>query len=143
MTLASFKTAAQVITGTLIKQVFFDYSQIKNIERTKLYPYVLWDFNTWKGSINWANTTHKRERLKVNVFCVDYFDRGAATETQSREAVWDDIRGYFRTYCDILDNNQYISILNLNSMPYEYYSIGLSVDAEIGVRFELELELFC
>jgi hypothetical protein len=143
MTLASFKTAAQIITGTLIKQVFFDYLHAANVERDKLYPYVLWDLNSWKGRINWANTGQKKEKVTVKVYVLDYFDRGASSETQTKEQVWDDIRTNFRTYCTVLGTNGYISITNLNDMPYEYYSIGINIDAEIGVCFDVEMNLHC
>ena len=143
MTLASFKTAALIITGTQIKQVFFDYSYAASIERDKLYPYVLWDLNSWKGRINWANTSHKKEKVTVKVYVLDYFDRGASSETQTKEQVWDDIRTNFRTYLTVLNTNGYISVTNLNDMPYEYYSIGVNLDAEIGVNFDVEMNLSC
>ncbi len=143
MTLESFKAAAKVITGTSIKSVYFDYSQIMNVERSKLYPCVLWDLNSWKGKINWANTSMKKEKVTVKVFVLDYFDRGAVTETDNREHIWDDIRAYFRTYCGVLNTNSYIQITNLNDMPYEYFTIGITLDSDIGVSFDLELDLSC
>jgi hypothetical protein len=143
MQLTSFKTAAQAISGTSVKQVFFDYRQIANIERVKLYPYILWDLNSWKGAINWADTGHKKEKVSVRVFAVDYWDRASASETDTREAAWDAIRGYFREYCTVLNISQLVQITNLNNMPYEYYEIGLTVDSEIGVAFDVELDLYC
>ena len=143
MKLVDFKTAALVLTNTQIKQVFFDYTHINKVTRAKLYPYVLWNLNSWAGKINWANTNNRKEHIKVKVFCFDYFDRGASTETQSREAVWDDIRDYFRVYCTALNTQSKVQITNLNDMPFEYFSIGISNDAEIAVSFDIELDLFC
>jgi len=143
MLLTSFKTAAKIITGTSIKQVFFDYKQVVNIERTKLYPYVIWNMNSWKAVIDWANTSRRREKVTVKVFCIDYWDRGAVTETDTMIAVWDAIRDSFRVYCTVLNTNGYIQIINLNKMPCEYFEIGLTVDSEIGVSFDVELDLFC
>jgi lipid-A-disaccharide synthase-like uncharacterized protein len=144
MLLTNFKTAAEIITGTAIKQVFFDRSHIINTERGKSYPYVFWNMNTWKGSVNWANILQKQEEITIRVYVVGYFDRGAASEDDTQENIWDTLRSDFRTYLTVLNTNQYIKILNLNNMPFEYFPFGLvSIDAEIGVAFDIEMALYC
>ena len=143
MKLEYLKQQLETVTGTTIAKVYFDRNHIVNTERDKLYPYVFWDLNTFKSRMNWQNSSSTHEKVTLRAYVMDYFDRGAATETDTKQGIWDDIREAFRTYLGVKGVNAYIKLTNLNDMPNELYEFGLTVDAEIGVSFDVAMELYC
>jgi len=112
-------------------------------EEDKDYPYILWNLDTWKGVLNWGSSTIKKEKVKVTVYIFAYFDRGAVTQTKTKETVYDELDGYFRTYCSVLNSSSTVQITNLNNMPREYWPIGITRDADIGISYEVEMDIFC
>jgi hypothetical protein len=101
---------------------------------------VLWDLNSWKARVRWADVNHIRDKVTVRVYCFDSFDKSFDIDILD---AWDAIRAYFRVYETILDGNAQIKITNLNDQPCEYFQVGLTVDSDIAVAFDLEMDLFC
>ncbi len=143
MKLEYLKLQLETVPATGIEKVYFDRNHIVNTERDKDYPYVFWDLNTFKSRMNWQRTSTQKEKVTLRAYVMDYFDRDASTELQTKQQIWDGIRDDFRAYLTLLGSNQYIKLTNLDDMPNELYEYGLTVDAEIGVSFDVEMELYC
>ena len=143
MKLEYLKQQLEIVPATGIEAVYFDRNHIVNTERAKDYPYVFWDLNTFKSRMNWQRTSSQQESVTLRAYVMDYFDRAASTETQTKQQIWDNIRELFRAYLTLLNTNQYIKLTNLADMPNELYEYGLTVDAEIGVSFDVAMELYC
>lgn len=140
MELKDLKTVLETTGTTGVKQVFLGYQEKPNLERDKLYPFVLWDYNTWEGLID---SRQSEETIKVRVYIVDYFDYLANAEETEEEEVYDNLRAIFAYYIALINTDTRVHIANLDKLLYKLYHRGLWIDSEIGISYELELKLFC
>lgn len=126
-----------------IQKVYFDRRHIVNTEREKDYPYVFWNLDSFVSDLDWRNTSQQKEEVTITAFCIGYYDAEAQGVTVSREEAFDSLREAFREYLSVITQNEYLDVTNLSSMRNELYQIGITLDAEIGVSFTVNLRLFC
>jgi len=141
MTLETLATKLESAkTGTDIEQVIFDFADYLNTDRGKVYPVVLWNLTGIKGI---ADLREGSRELEVDVFCII----GVTPEDDvklSRLQNWDDCETYLQAYLDEVNDQDDLSIPDLNNVEFEYYPAGLlSVDRELGVRYRVTLKLWC
>jgi hypothetical protein len=140
MELATFKTILETVGYSGVKQVFLGYQEKPNIEREKLYPFVLWDLNTWSGVIN---SRKPSETIKVRAFIVQYYDANSGTDETEIQEIWDDLRAIFLLYLAVIGLNASVQVTNLDKLPYVLYNRGLWIDSEVGISYDIEFKLFC
>ena len=144
MKLKYLKSILEETGTTSVEKVYFDRNHIVNTERDKDYPYVFWDWNTYRSILNWSSTAQQKEAVTMTAYCIGYYDLNVnGGSIQSVEEAYDEIREAFREYLGLLNVNGYIDILNMAEMPNELFPIGITVDAEIGVSFEVKMKLYC
>lgn len=141
MTLATLKTKLQVLTGTSIGQVLFDWQEYLNEVATKTYPVVLWSLNGAKFKKDARTTSiQKIKTITLTAFIITSFDG----LTQDKITVWDTIEGYFDIYLNAMNNTAGIQIQGIEEISGEYYPEGLlSVDSEVGIGYQVTIKMFC
>lgn len=139
MELTTFKTILETVGTSGVRQVFLGYQERPNIETDKLYPFVLWDYNTWEGVLN---SRKPSETIKIRAYIVQYFDSNSQDEGLI-EDVFDDLRAVFLLYLAVINTGSTVQIANLENLPYRLYNRGLWIDSEVGISFDVEFKLFC
>lgn len=136
--------AQLVKVPTSIGEVFFtDKTFVAKDNEKRDYPYVVWDIRGMRGRLSWKNINQQTETVTIKAYILGDYDRRAQGLTQTIEEKWDELREAFRSYLIYQDALDYLSIMNMDNMPYELFDIGLMPDSEIGVSFDVELKLFC
>lgn len=141
MLLATLKQKLQVVTGTSIGEVFFDWKDYLNEVRSKNYPVVLWQLDGMKFTTDSRTATiQKTKTLTLTVYAIASFD----ISSQDKITVWDTLEGYFETYLNKMNETTGITIENINNIKGQYAGGGLiSADAEIGIIYEIVLKTWC
>jgi hypothetical protein len=136
MNLASLKSILEDTTNTQIGKVVFDFSTILNSDFEKEYPYILWDLDNSK----WT----QQLRAEYQTVVMDCFILGEIEEnTQDKITIWDEIELKLIEYINNLNNSNRIAPVN-NEITKEYYPMGLlSVDGEVGIRYNITLKVWC
>jgi hypothetical protein len=94
--------------------------------------------------MNWQSVSQQKEEVTMKAYCIGYLDKEVqGGDTYTLEETYDMIREAFRGYLTHLLEDQYISITNLADMPNELFSFGITVDAEVGVSFDVNFDLYC
>jgi hypothetical protein len=140
MELTDFKTILETVGSSGVNQVFLGYQEQPNIEREKLYPFVLWDYNTWNGVIN---SRKPSEKIKVRAYIVQYYDANSAGNDTEIEEVFDELRAIFLLYLATINTSTYVQVTNLENLPYKLFNRGLWIDLEVGISYDVEFQLFC
>lgn len=142
MLLSTLKSKLQVVSGTGIGQVFFDWKEYLNVTRSKTYPCVLWSLGgaKFKKDIRTA-TIQKNKVFTFTVFAIARFD----PNTQDKITVWDTLEGYFDAYLNSIDTEGTLQIMNIDNIKGEYVPEGMiSADSEIGIMItDVVLKSFC
>lgn len=139
MELVDFRTVLETTGTSGVRQVFLGYQDKPNIEVDKLYPFVLWDYNTWEGVIN---SRKPGEKIKIRGYIVQYYDY-IAQDAPEIESVFDELRAIFLLYLAMISTGATVQVTNLDNLPYRLYNRGLWVDSEAGISFDVEFQLFC
>jgi hypothetical protein len=140
MELATFKTILETVGSSGVNQVFLGYQEKPNIEREKLYPFVLWDYNTLTGMID---SRGNKESIKIRAYIVQYYDYISGSDEISIEAVWDDLRAIFLLYLSTIGLNASVQVTNLDKLSYKIFNRGLWIDSEVGISYDVEFKIFC
>jgi hypothetical protein len=141
MTLAALKAKLQVLTGTTIGQVFFDWQAYLNDTRDKTYPCVLWMLDGAKFTDDYRTSTIQKVKIfTITVFAIAYYEL-----TMDKITVWDTLESQFKTYLNAMDATAGIQIVNIDKVNGQYAGEGLiSADKEIGMIYrDIQLKLFC
>lgn len=149
MTLTELKTnldnAKSAITGT--PMVVFDFLFYINL-KTKTYPLFIWDIANITNAVRNLradNTGLPTALMTVPLYGIKLITPENDTDA-AKLAVWDDIESDMLTYLqsgvNALDN---VHVTNIDAMPVaDYYPAGmLSVDREMGVLYNVNLQLWC
>ena len=141
MTLAQLRTKLNVLTGTSIGEVFFDWKLYLNEVRSKTYPVVLWQLDGAKVKKDIRTTpTQPVKTLTLQVYIIQNFDG----TTEDKVTVWDQIEGWLDIYLNKMHVTDKIAIDNINELNGTYYGEGLlSADSEIGMSYEVTLKMWC
>jgi hypothetical protein len=136
MNLESLKAILSNTTNTQIGKVAFDFKTILNSDFEKEYPYILWDLDNSK----WVTSL----RAEYQTVTMDCFILGEIDENnQNKIEIWDEIESKLIVYLNSLTTSNQIAISN-NDISKEYYPMGLlSVDGEVGVRYNVTLKAWC
>ena len=126
-----------------IGDIFMEDPRITAKDQSKAYPYIIWDIKSLKSNLAWQNSSQINEKIKIKAYIIGSYDRRAQGLTQTIEQKWDTLREFFRLYLVVLNATQYIKINNMNDMPNELFDIGISLDGEIGVSFDVDMTLYC
>jgi len=136
MNLTTLKARLEVVTGTDIQKVTFDFEDALNRDLDKEYPMVFWDID---NSAFTKNISDGKETFVANVFIVGPFDHDA----DDKFTRWDELIDDLEAYLVVVSNLADISLGSLN-VEKELYPAGiLSVDDEIGVRYRVTWKLWC
>jgi hypothetical protein len=141
MTLAQLKTKLQVLTGTSIAEVIFDWDEYLKTSRKISYPAILWEIGGVKFKKD-ARTSPKQpaKRIVLKIFAMQLYD----PNTQDKITVWDQIEGYLDIYLNKMNDTAGIAIENINDLDGVYYGQGArDPEREIGVSYEVTLKMFC
>lgn len=143
MKLAALKTKLEVLTGTSIGKVYFDWQEYMNETGvTKTYPVVLWSLSGARFTDD-ARTTpaQPQKKLTCTVFAIASFN----ANTQDKITVWDTLEGYFKAYLNKMNESSGLLIENIDRVNGEYAGEGLiSVDSEIGIMYkDVVIKMFC
>jgi hypothetical protein len=140
MTLANLKTKLQIIAGTDIKQVVFDWKEILN-NTNKTYPVVLWSLGNARFEKDLRVTVQKTKIITVPVFAIAFFN----PLTDNKITTWDTLEAQFETYLNLVDANSNLQIVNISSLKGEYIPEGvISADKEIGIMYsDVQIKAFC
>ena len=142
MLLQVLKTKLQIVTGTDIGEVIFDWKTYLNVMREKTYPLVLWSLGGAKFQTDARTATiQKTKILTLTVFAIARYD----PNTQDKIDVWDTLEGYFDVYLNAMNETSGIQIMNIDNIKGEYVPEGMiSADQEIGIMVtDLQLKMFC
>jgi hypothetical protein len=142
MKLAALKSKLQVIAGTSIGQVFFDWKTYLNVTRSKTYPCILWSLDNAEFTKDARTATvQKVKEFTITVFAIARFD----PNTMDKIDEWDTLEGYFDTYLNSINAEGSLQIMNINSLRGEYVPEGIiSADKEIGIMFpDVVIKMFC
>jgi hypothetical protein len=134
MKLATLKTKLQVVAGSSIGEVFFDWNEYLNITRNKTYPCVLWSMNGAKFTEDKRSTTiQKVKDFTFTLFAIANFD----PNSQDKITEWDTLEGYLNTYLNLMNETAGIQLLNIDEIKGEYVPEGMiSANSEIGIMLE-------
>lgn len=127
-------------TGNAIVQVVFDYSAYMNKGRgNKTYPLALWDFNNIKFDWN------RRSDVKYyTIHCWGVIDVTPEDDLVKRHVQWDTIQAAMAAYLTAVEGQADLTVENADLTSGEFYPAGfLSLDREMGIRYEVELKLWC
>jgi hypothetical protein len=141
MTIETLKEKLQVITGTSIGEVFFDWKRYLNETRDKSYPCVLWQLDGAEFSKDARTATIQKTKLfSLTVFAIAYFD-----DSEDKITVWDELEGQFDTYLNAMNATDGIQIINIDNLKGQYAGEGLiSADREVGIMYKnVQIKLFC
>lgn len=131
------------LTGTSgINQVIFDLNQAINTNDSKSYPLAFLDLSSIKFTDDWRKGYRK---FTINAYVVDKFI--FEEESITKAEAWDSIHDKFKAYIDYLESiktSHSYGFINLNKVSGTLYDRGMiSVDEEIGIGYQLEMEAFC
>lgn len=141
MTLSELKTQLQIITGTSIAEVIFDWNEYLLVTRVISYPAVLWEIGgaKFKKDIR-TIPTQPVKRLSLKVFAMQLYD----SNSQDKITVWDQIEGYLDVYLNKVHANSKIEIENINEVQGTYYGLGAKdLEREIGLSYDITLKIYC
>jgi|ERR1035437_230301 hypothetical protein len=142
MKLATLKSKLEIIAGTQIGEVLFDWKVYLDIKRTKKYPIIFWSLGgmKFKKDIR-PNDIQNVDHSTVTVFAIINYN----ANTQDRIALWDTLEGYFYDYLNLLNSNGTLVIENIDNLNGEYIPEGMiSADSEIGIMITgLVLRTYC
>jgi hypothetical protein len=141
MTLEELRIKLVAAKTTGISQVVFDYSSYINQKgSSKTYPIALWDFDNIEGTQNLGGDQEKL--ITMNCWCIGSVAPEA--DIVNRHLVWDSLETAFKAYLVAVQADGNITIQNSRNMPFEYFPAGLlSLEREMGVRYRVELKLWC
>ena len=141
MTLTEFQTAVDgAKSGTNIVEVYFDFLAFMNEAIEKQYPLVIWDLDNLKGS--WDLRSGTLKTVEIDIYLVNLVvpntDHG-----ENRLSVWDTMIADLIEYLNSVNDTNLISVkpdeINLELIPAGM----LSMERELGVRFRIEVTLWC
>ena len=141
MTLEQLRLKMVAAKTAGIAQVVFDYSSYMNRNGdSKTYPIALWDLDNIEGTQNLGGDQEKE--ITMNCWCIG--DVAPEADVVNRHVVWDTLETAFKAYLVALQAQTNITIQNIREMPFEYFPAGLlSLEREMGVRYKVELKLWC
>lgn len=141
MTLEQLRLKLVAAKTAGIAQVVFDYLSYMNRHGdSKTYPIALWDFNNIQGTQNLAGDQEKI--ITMNCWCIG--DVAPEADVVNRHLVWDNLETAFLAYLTALQADGNITLENSREVPFEYFPAGLlSLEREMGVRYNLTLKLWC
>ena len=142
MLLATLKIKLQVVTGTNIGEVFFDFKEYLSLTRSKTYPCVLWSLDNVRFQKDARTSTiQKIKEFTITVFAIAKWD----PNTMVKITEWDTLEGYFETYLNAINAESTLEISNINNVKGEYIPENIiSADSEIGIIYrDIILKTFC
>lgn len=126
------------MSGNDIVQVVFDYTSYMN-HGSKTYPLALWDFDNLEGTVSLGST---EKLIQVNCWAINKVAPEA--DVVNRHLAWDTLETDIKAYLLSVNQQDDLSIENIRQMPFEYFPAGLlSLEREMGVRYRVELKLWC
>ena len=143
MKISYLKSVLEDVGTSSVVKVYFDRNHIVNTERYKDYPYVFWDLNSYRSLMNWHDVSKQREDVTMTAYCIGYLDKELLGGEGDMIEAYDVIRDAFREYLTVVNADAYVDIINLQAMTNELFPIGITVDAEVGVSFEVKMRLYC
>ena len=144
MTLANLKTyLTGAISGVDITMVLFDFLVYANKKRSKTYPLAVWDLGNLKGLKNLRATTGQSGVIEIDLYCMDLVTPEDDIPAGSI-AKWDALEADMLAYLNVINALDYLRVANMDDIDYEYYPGGmLTMEREVGVRYKIELEIWC
>lgn len=87
-------------------------------------------------------TRSKDERVvaTVEIYILNSYTREGTT---SRESAWDTCDTKMLLFIAALQSGTDFSLRNAGAVPREVFPFGLSTDSVVGVKYTLELDIFC
>ena len=136
MNLVSLQSKLETVINTEIQKVVFDFSTILNQDFEKEYPLVFWDLDNSK----WT----KNLRSDFQIVTMDCFILGSIDENNDDKInIWDTLELQLDIYLLLLNQLANIQVISDN-ITKEYYPAGLlTVDNEVGIRYNIGLKLWC
>lgn len=127
-----------------VETVICDYQEKLNYfpagSAEKIYPIVLWDFNSYDSTENFETG---EELVDMNVYVIGSYDKNSKTEARTMAEVWDSIHDIFKLYVANLNSRDSILIDN-RLVGKELFDFGvLSIDAEIGIGYKVQIKVYC
>jgi hypothetical protein len=141
MLLQNLKQKLQILTGTNIGEVFFDFKEYSDKDTTRLFPVVVWNLDSATFETDYRTATIQKWKIitltafAINVYPID----------GDRITVWDTLEGYFQVYMNAMDQTAGIQILNIDKLKGQY--LGQDIDKgeiTIGMMFQgVQIKLWC
>ncbi len=141
MLLQDLKNKLQVITGTSIGQVYFDWKIYSDISQSRIFPVVVWNLDGATFVEDYRTLTINKFKLftltafAINVFPID----------SDKITVWDTLEGYFKAYLNAMNITDAIQIFNIDKIKGQY--LGQDVDKGeivIGISYkDIQIKMFC
>jgi len=142
MLLDALRTKLQVVTGTDIGEVIFDWSEYFDDTRNKIYPLVLWSLDGvgFEKDIR-TLTIQKTKVLTLTVFIIGSYNES----TEDKINIWDTIEAKLDVYLNKVNETSGLTIENIAKLKGIYYGPdATSPDKELGVSYrDVELKLWC
>ena len=141
MLLNTLKTKLQTVTGSAIGEVFFDFKDYLNEKRSKTYPCILWQLDGAEIVEDLRSSTIQQTAIiTLTVFAIALY-----RDTQDKIAVWDTVKGQFKTYINLMNDTAGIQILNIDKLEAQLAGEGMiDADQEVGIMYKnVKIKLFC
>jgi hypothetical protein len=141
MLLNTLKTKLQVVTGSAIGEVFFDFKDYLNEKRSKTYPCILWQLDGAEIVEDLRSSTIQQTAIiTLTVFAIALY-----RDTQDKITVWDTVKGQFKTYINLMDATAGIQILNIDKLEAQLAGEGMiDADQEVGIMYKnVKIKLWC
>jgi hypothetical protein len=144
MTLTNLKTYLDgAKTGTDIEAVLFNFLVYANTKRSIAHPFVIWDIGNLDGNKDLRATTGVTGEIEIDLYGLDLVTPEHDI-TDGVLAIWDRIEADLKAYLINVNALEYIKVLNMSDVDYEYYPGGmLKMEREVGVRYRINLEIWC
>jgi hypothetical protein len=136
MNLQALKLNFESTGSTDIEEVSFDLNTFLNADYDKSYPYVFWDLDNSKWTKDYRSGV---QTVILNVYCLVDFNE----HERDKMVAWDEAEEALDEYLVYINTLADFSIESTD-VDKEYYPPGvLSVDGEVGVRYNVKIKLWC
>ena len=87
-----------------------------------------------------TRTRDEKVTIELEVYALNTLIEEYAT---TREAVWDGLNTKMVTLVQAIGTGTDFNVTNQASIPTELFPFGLSTDSVVGIKYQLNLEVFC
>ena len=141
MLLQDLKNKLQVVSGTSIGQVYFDWKIYSDSDQSRTFPVVVWNLDGATFTEDYRTATIQ----KVKIFTITAYVIGILPIDSDKITIWDTLEGYFKTYLNAMNATSGIQIFNIDKIKGQY--LGQDVDkgeVVLGMVFkDIQIKMFC